>query len=222
MIYGFQDFKIFPSDYELKDNVLPVITTSGVIYEVLVPTNFLEEKPEYMTVMYTYHHQTERGQALYGFNCKEDKVMFTDLITVDGFGPSGALKLMSAFTPAKIRIDIADGDADALSKAKGLGKKTSDKIILKLQDDYKEFKTLDSDKSSKILMLNKDLEIVQEIEDTSTKALIKLGYPSRESRNRVRKAMSATLPLKTSDTTIKSIDELVSGIVTHALTVTIG
>ena len=220
MIYGFQDFKIFPSDYALKDNILPVIAKSGVIYEVLVPSNFMEERPEFMTVMYTYHHQTERGQSLYGFNCKEDKAMFTDLITVDGFGPSGALKLMSSFTPAKIRIDIADGDANELSKAKGLGKKTADKIILKLQDSYEAFKTPDGNSNFASTAGNNESRdtTLKEVHDIAVKSMVKLGYPSKESKDKIEQAMATATPYEDTEAITRSVLDMASMYVRSALT----
>ena len=110
--------------------------SSGVCYAVKVPLNaeFPASGGTTPSYVYIYHHITEQSQALFGFPNRDDLNLFKTLITVDGIGPASALKIMSFYPSEKIRIDIADGDADDLCKAKGVGKKSADRIIATLKE----------------------------------------------------------------------------------------
>ena len=222
MIYGFQDCKIIPNSS--PDGQLLVVDGSGVIYDVNVPTTFLKEAPEHMSRIYVYHHQTERSQTLYGFNCLEDKELFTELISVDGFGPSSALKLMSSFTPAKIRIVIADGDTTEMAKAKGLGKKTADKIVLKLSEKYAEFKTPDGDKTYREQMVQDNDSTTKEVWDIAYKSLLKLGFASRESKDAVQQVICTPHAFTTDGVEVQemSVGDMASVVVREALKIVSG
>ena len=52
---------------------------------------------------------------------------------VSGIGPKVALSLLSTLPPERLAKAVADGDATALAKAPGLGKKGAQKIILELK-----------------------------------------------------------------------------------------
>jgi Holliday junction DNA helicase RuvA len=168
-----------PNTYELE-------TSSGVFFEVFSPNKF-SDVAEGEGTAYIYHHINERTQVLYGFSTKGDKALFEDLISVEGIGPSMALKLMSSYSADKIKIDIADGDLEDLSKAKGIGKKTAEKIIHSLKDKYTDSSTkgiLTKKEGSDYLILSKDLAV---------KALIKLGYQTKDAQSRVNVASETIL-----------------------------
>jgi Holliday junction DNA helicase RuvA len=56
------------------------------------------------------------------------------LITVSGVGPKAALSILSDLTPNKFALLVASGDSAALTKVKGIGKKSAERIILDLKD----------------------------------------------------------------------------------------
>ena len=71
--------------------------------------------------------------TLYGFLTQASKRMFLQLQKVSGIGPKVALSLLSTLPPDRLARAVADGDAAALAKAPGLGKKGAQKIILELK-----------------------------------------------------------------------------------------
>ncbi len=71
--------------------------------------------------------------VLYGFLTPAAKRLFLQLQKASGIGPKVALSLLSTLTPDSLARAIADGDATALAKAPGLGRKGAQKIILELR-----------------------------------------------------------------------------------------
>lgn len=58
--------------------------------------------------------------------------MFLSLQKVSGIGPRVALSLLATLPPDRLAQAVTQGDAAALSKAPGLGRKGAQKIILEL------------------------------------------------------------------------------------------
>ena len=72
--------------------------------------------------------------SLYGFLSKEEKNIFLKLISVSGVGPKGAIAILSNIAPSDLAVVIAKQDLGVLSKVKGVGKKTAERILVDLKD----------------------------------------------------------------------------------------
>ncbi|WP_368096324.1 Holliday junction branch migration protein RuvA, partial [Bifidobacterium catenulatum] len=83
--------------------------------------------------VYTSLNVSQDAITLYGFSSLASKRMFLQLQKVSGIGPKVALSLLSTLPPERLARAVADGDATALAKAPGLGKKGAQKIILELK-----------------------------------------------------------------------------------------
>ena len=84
--------------------------------------------------VYTYLAVREDGVSLYGFISLEEKNMFLKLITVSGVGPKMGITVLSSIDISSLATMIATSDVKGLSKIKGLGKKTAERIILELRE----------------------------------------------------------------------------------------
>ena len=84
--------------------------------------------------MYTYFQVKEDGVALFGFDTKEEKTMFLKLISVSGIGPKIGIGILSGMRVCDLATAIATSDVKTLSKIKGLGKKSAERIILELRE----------------------------------------------------------------------------------------
>jgi Holliday junction DNA helicase RuvA len=113
-----------------------VVNVNGVGYLVYVPSNVLSAvgMPGAEIRLFTHLHVREDVLALYGFVTPEDLKMFETLTTVSGIGPKLGLGLLSAMTVTQLTLAIAAGDAVTLRQIPGIGKKTSERIILELKD----------------------------------------------------------------------------------------
>jgi len=106
-----------------------VVETAGVGYKVFVP-----RQPESDdAALFTHHVVREDGQLLFGFQSREELALFEMLISVSGVGPRAALAILSVSRPADVAAAIAAGDAAALARAPGVGKKTAERLIVDLR-----------------------------------------------------------------------------------------
>lgn len=112
-----------------------VIDCNGVGYEIYVSNNTLSNLPSVgeMAKVYTYLQVREDAMQLFGFLNKEEKNMFLELITVSGVGPKMALVILSSLSINNLINCITSGDVKTLSQAKGVGKKTAERIIVELK-----------------------------------------------------------------------------------------
>lgn len=121
---------------EKRENLL-VVDVNGVGYELTISNNTLASLPMEgeTTKVLTYLQVSENtGVCLYGFATEEEKAMFLRLITVSGVGPKMAITILSGMKLSDLVVAIVSEDSNLLSKIKGLGKKTAERICLELKD----------------------------------------------------------------------------------------
>ena len=137
--------------------------------------------------VYTYFQLRDDGVSLYGFDNKAEKAMFIKLISVSGVGPKLGIGVLSGMNLTDLATAIATSDVKTLSRIKGLGKKTAERIVLELREKI----GADEDgviTSSPVGAANTALS--SEDEDAVI-ALIGLGFSSADSRKAVQKAREA-------------------------------
>ena len=159
---------------EKYENVL-IMDVNGVGYELLISNNTLVALPNVneTTKVLTYLHVKDDGVALYGFATPEEKSIFMKLITVSGVVPKMAITILSGMKISDLIVAISREDVSLLSKIKGLGKKTAERICLELKD---KLDVLHIDDSEQTYDINYDEDAVQMATDT----LISLGISKNE------------------------------------------
>ncbi|MEL7030348.1 MAG: Holliday junction branch migration protein RuvA, partial [Pseudomonadota bacterium] len=70
---------------------------------------------------------------LYGFLEEAERVCFTRLQGVQGVGAKAALAVLHVLRPAELMDAIALGDAGAVARAQGVGKKIATRIVTELK-----------------------------------------------------------------------------------------
>lgn len=113
-----------------------VIDCGGVGYGVQVSTRTGEALPATGTEVTLYTHLVVREDAftLFGFIDEQEKELFLQMIEVNGVGPKMAQRILSSVTPGDFLAMISRGDRAALGRIKGIGKKTSEMLVLALKD----------------------------------------------------------------------------------------
>ena len=159
---------------EKKENLV-VIDVNGVGFEVNVSNNTLVSLPfeGESAKIYTYLAVREDGISLFGFSSVEERNLFNKLITVSGVGPKLAITILSGLSLSDLTIAIAKEDTKLLSKIKGLGKKTAERLCLELKDKL-DVLTFGNEEAS--FDTNYDEDAVQMATDT----LISLGISKNE------------------------------------------
>jgi Holliday junction DNA helicase RuvA len=72
--------------------------------------------------------------ALFGFASEEERDLFGELISVSGVGPKVALAALSGGPARELLKAIASGDAKRFQAVPGIGKRTSERIIVELRE----------------------------------------------------------------------------------------
>ena len=115
-----------------------VVGCGGVGYQTLVPMSTydrLNPVEGSQIDLRTYQHVRENSLTLYGFVSDEERDVFLLLIDrVSGIGPSIAMAVLSGMPVEHLMQVVVSGDATAMAKIKGIGKKTAERIILELKD----------------------------------------------------------------------------------------
>lgn len=122
-----------------QDNTV-IVDNNGIGYEIHTSTRAMDKLPmenEVATVL-TYQVVKEDEISLYGFYSKAEKNMFLNLITVNGVGPKSAITILSSIDLKDLEMAIINGDSKILSKLKGIGSKTAERMVLELKDKIEQ------------------------------------------------------------------------------------
>ena len=139
--------------------------------------------------IYTSLQVREDDMSLYGFYSKDELDMFLLLTSVSSIGPKNAIGVLSSLGVEEIRLAIINNDIDALTKAKGVGKKTASRIILELMDKVKLMNPTNISKDSNAPSLNEDMDVAKE-------ALENLGYAQNDINNVLLELKDSNLSLE--------------------------
>jgi Holliday junction DNA helicase RuvA len=160
-----------------KTPPLALIDCNGVGYECEVPMSTFYLLPQVgdKVTLLTHFVVREDAQLLFGFGTNQERLMFRQLLKVNGIGAKSALAILSGLSIDELIQSVSLQEAGLLTRVPGIGKKTSERLLLELKDKF----TLDSAlsiKGSGITSISQDV----------LNALIALGYNERESLNAVK------------------------------------
>jgi Holliday junction DNA helicase RuvA len=160
-----------------KDTSTVVIECNGVGYLCKVTENTYRHLKGVNEEEFLYTHMAVREDnvELFGFATQEELKCFKMLITVTSVGAKVGLSILSALTPERLAIAIASGDSKAIAKAKGVGNKTAQRIVLELKDKMaKEDITITGEAFSK------DIPMGTSNYEEALQGLMALGYTQSE------------------------------------------
>ena len=170
---------------EFGENIV-VIDNGGIGYELTVSNVTVEKikNGSRFVCLQCYMAVREDGISLYGFLTKEEKNMFLKLITISGVGPKAAIGILSGMEVYDLMRVIMASDIKALSKLKGVGKKTAERIVLELRGEI--------DAESREIMESAKVVGEEETLDADSadaiSALRSLGFTQTEAAEAVKKA----------------------------------
>ncbi len=157
-----------------------LIDVGGIGFEVYVPQR-LEEEPEVeegdsiSLYIHTHFYSQELKIQFFGFKSKEERDLFRVLVNVPSVGTKLALSILSTFSFPELAGIILSGDANSLVRARGVGRKMAEMLIVELKDKMKNI-TVEDMKSFSIL-------------NDVTSALVSLDYGEGEARKLAKKAL---------------------------------
>lgn len=171
-----------------------LIEVQGVGYEVHMPMTCFYELPDLDSeaIIFTHFVVREDAQLLFGFNNKQERALFRELIKVNGVGPKLALAILSGMSAKQFVGAVEKKEITALVKIPGVGKKTAERLVVEMHDRFKGMhqELLISD-SSDTFMLGGDPQVTTENRDAESEAiaaLIALGYKPQEAAKMISKS----------------------------------
>jgi Holliday junction DNA helicase RuvA len=113
-----------------------IVDVGGVGYDVAVPlsTYYTLGEPGSDVALRVHTHVREDTLALYGFSTALELQIFERLIGISGIGPKLALAVLSGIEPPELIRAIERSDLARLTAIPGVGRKTSERIVLELKD----------------------------------------------------------------------------------------
>lgn len=121
-------------DYRAADHVL--IDVRGVGYVVYISNRVMAGLPANgeVVALFTDLLVQETNLQLFGFTSLVEKEWHRLLMSVQGIGAKASMAILGTLGADGVSRAIALGDWNAIAKAKGVGPKTAQKVILDLKD----------------------------------------------------------------------------------------
>ena len=165
-----------------------ILDVNGVGYEVYCSGGaFKKLVIGQMGELHTYLQVKEDGITLFGFADPKEKELFLKLITVSGVGPKMGISILAAMSGEEFARAIATADVKGLSKVKGLGKKTAEKIVLELHGKISAAEVLGASGETVGADTAQMVKATPQ-EEEAISALMGLGFTRAESAQAVKKA----------------------------------
>ncbi len=113
-----------------------VVDAGGVGYRLTVSAETLKAVPATGREVFLHAELISREDslALFGFASEEERDLFGQLISVSGVGPKVAIAALSGGPARELLRAIAAGDAKRFQAVPGIGKRTSERIIVELRE----------------------------------------------------------------------------------------
>jgi len=121
-----------------------IIDVNGIGYLINISLNTFSAIPDQENLkLYTHLQIKEDSHTLFGFYSRKEREIFRLLISVSGIGASIARTMLSSLSPEQIIQGISIGDSAMIQSVKGIGLKTSQRVIIELKDKVLKIYDLD-------------------------------------------------------------------------------
>jgi Holliday junction DNA helicase RuvA len=167
-----------------------LIDVQGVGYEIDAPMSTFYQLPDIgcEVILHTHLVVREDAQLLYGFASAAERALFRQLIRINGVGPKLGLTILSGMCADEFITCIQDGDAAALVRMPGIGKKTAERLIIELRDKLAGVQVADGVSPALAVNVGRSSPI-----SDAVSALTALGYKPQEASRMVRRVSAEGL-----------------------------
>ena len=177
---------LLTSKKNLPTGISITVETGGIGYLAKTTERTLSEMPELNTDVKVYVSLIHRedSMSLCGFLQKEERDLFEILQTVSGVGVKAALTMIDEFSVSELIGIVIKENYKELSRAKGIGQKSAQKIVLELKD-----KLL----ARQDYLIPEATDVSQNEPECAVDAknvLFSLGYSREEVENSIKYALS--------------------------------
>lgn len=140
--------------------------------------------------LYTSMVVREDDVSLYGFATLDELHAFKLLTSVSGVGPKAGLAILSVCSPQSFALAVASGDSKTFTRAKGVGPKVAQRIVLELKDKVSKETVLMGDSSDVDFSVTSTGNAAEAVS-----ALVVLGY-SQSDAARFISTLDPSIPVE--------------------------
>lgn len=185
-----------------------VVETNNIGY--LISTNKrtiekIEESEKEYKIYVSLAHK-EDSMSLTGFLTKEERDIYNILQSVSGIGIKMALGILDEFSITELIDIMITQDFKELSRAKGIGAKVAQKIILELKDKLINWSNVTPLDVSDIKTTDVNQEAIIEVQSV----LISLGYSANEAKDAIKQVISLRKDANSTEDILKFSLEILS------------
>ncbi|WP_312122743.1 Holliday junction branch migration protein RuvA [Pantoea vagans] len=173
-----------------KQPPLVLLEAHGVGYEIYMPMTCFYELPElqHEAVIFTHFVVREDAQLLFGFNSKQERALFRELIKVNGVGPKLALAILSGMSAQQFVTAVEKEEIASLVKLPGVGKKTAERLVVEMKDRFNGMHGALFGGDSAFTLTTPSAEPeTNDAESEAVAALVSLGYKPQEASRMISK-----------------------------------
>lgn len=163
-----------------------VVDVGGVGYELRTPLGARLPQAGETARIWTHLVVREDNHTLFGFATRAERELFRMLLKVRGVGPSMALAILSALDRTELVQGLSQRDPKVFTRAKGVGRKTAEQIVLDLGDRAEEFAAGCEVQPGVIVPATTQSDDPALADATA--ALVSIGYAEKDARARVEAA----------------------------------
>ena len=172
------------SSWQANNKFYILVNCQGLGYEiqtlesVILDINKITKKE---IILWLKHIKKEDSDMLFGFNTKDQRDFFIQILNIKGIGSQIGMSLLNKFSLNQLITAISNNDKKSISTVQGIGQKMTERIILELKSKVinKEIEK-ENLNNKKFLEDNKKLNsIFKDIDLT----LQSLNYPKKEIKN---------------------------------------
>lgn len=195
----FDYFKGFVTDKKrTAKGTFITVETAGTGYLLEVGErdfNSIQLSEDIAQKVYVLLTHREDAMSLYGFSNKETRDIFQILLSVSGVGAKMAIALLNEFDACDLISLVIDGDFKELTRAKGVGPKLAQKIILELKD-----RLIKTELPKSACQIPQS----QAVDDTQA-VLLSLGYEEKEIENALAKVLPSIEDKSNSEEVLRKV-----------------
>ncbi len=169
--------------WQINQKFFVLINCQGLGYEIqILESFFLKLKTNQISnkniTLWIKHIKKEDSDLLFGFNSREQKNFFIDILSIRGVGSQISMGILNKFSINEVINAIKTQNKKLICSVPGIGQKMSDRLILELRSKFKS-EILFEEEINKEELEIKDPEINKMMEDLQL-TLQSLNYKNKE------------------------------------------
>ena len=166
-----------------------IVDVNGIGYEIYCSGGaFRKITVGEIAELYTYLQVKEDGVTLFGFESPREKELFLKITSVSGVGPKLGISVLTGMTADEFTTAVATADVKRLSAAKGMGKKTAEKIVLELHGKISAAEVMNASQDAFETKIKESATPINAQDEEAVAALMGLGFTKNESVQAVQRA----------------------------------